>query len=145
MRTNRDTIVLFSSSLRLCETPEAVDLFVGRRSNRQRDREERTEKRLNWGRSRAHQRLINAYVQQPSERGIHPEVLPPPHPRTTRLPMRRACTNHRARAPALPTLHRSATEALDRLRPPPSTSPALRQAGTRPRDAPLSGGDKGLR
>ena len=45
-----DTIILFSSSSRLCKTRETVDIFVGRRSDRQRDKEERTEKR---GRSRA--------------------------------------------------------------------------------------------
>ena len=55
-----DMIILFSSSSRLCKTRETVDIFVGRRSKRQRDKEERTGKR---GRSRAHQRLI----QQPSE------------------------------------------------------------------------------
>ena len=75
-----DTIILFSSSSRLCKTRETVDIFVGRRSNRQRDKEERTEKR---GRSRAHQRLIQqlslaeaSALQQPQASDFVQDIAP---------------------------------------------------------------------
>jgi hypothetical protein len=74
-----DTIILFSSSSKLCKTRETVDIFVRRRSKRQRDKEERTEK---WGRSRAHQRLINPTfnslqkLQQPQASDFVQDIAP---------------------------------------------------------------------